>query len=174
VQTSARRRGYIGVSDSKHCSLACIRGSSVARRRRTAWGSGESHHKPPPETNPKRCRGNAVNRLMQDPGAGGWRPGGSDWPFHQSGVACIPKYAVLSRGCDEREEAHTNAQDTVRLKVTAREASAMRIAGAEIAAKPVAEKAPGQPGSADCSRSKCRCKNWYGVPGAGVEAARGH
>lgn len=122
VQTSARRRGYNGVSDSKHCSLACIRGSSVARRRRTAWGKWREPPKPPPKTNPQRCRGNAVNRLMQDPGAGGRRPGGSDWPVPQSGVACIPKYAVLSRGCYEREEAHTSAQDTVRLKVTVKEA----------------------------------------------------
>jgi len=83
---------------------------------------------------------------MQDPGAGGRRPGGSDWPVPQSGVACIPKYAVLSRGCYEREEAHTSAQDTARLKVTVKEAPIARAAGAEIAAKPVAEKAPGQPG----------------------------
>lgn len=143
MQTSARRRGYIGVSDSKHCSLACIRGSSVARRRRTAWGSGESHHKPPPETNPKRCRGNVVNRLMQDPGAGGWRPGGSDWPIHQSGVACIPKYAVLSRGCDEREEAHTNAQETVRLKVTAREARKTRVIRSRNCRQACRRKGPG-------------------------------
>jgi hypothetical protein len=90
----------------------------------------------------------------------------------QSGVACIPKYAVLSRGCYEREEAHISAQDTVRLKVTVREARG--FTPAEIAAKPVAKKAPGQPGQADCSCSKCRCENWYGGPGAGVEAARGH
>lgn len=68
------------------------------------------------------------------------------WPILKSGVACIPTYAVLSRGCYEREEAHTSAQDTVRLKVTVKEAPTARADGAEIAANPVAEKAPGQPG----------------------------
>lgn len=45
----------------------------------------------------------------------------------QSGVACIPTYAVLSRGCYQREEAHTEAQDTVRLKVTTREAFGLKL-----------------------------------------------
>jgi len=143
VHTSARRRGYIGVSDSKHCSLACIRGSSVARRRRTAWGRGESHLKPPPKTNPKRYHGNVVNRLIQDPGAGGRRPGGSDWPVPQSGVTCIPKYVVLSRGCYEREEAHTSAQDTARLKVTVKEAPTARADGRRNCRQACCRKSPG-------------------------------
>jgi len=47
--------------------------------------------------------------------------------YHQSGVACIPTYAVLSRGCYKREEAHTGAQETVRLRVTAREAFGWKL-----------------------------------------------
>lgn len=49
------------------------------------------------------------------------------WPTINSGVACIPTYAVLSRGCYEREEAHTGAQETARLKVTAREALGLKL-----------------------------------------------
>jgi len=47
--------------------------------------------------------------------------------YHHSGVACIPTYAVLSRGCYEREEAHTGAQETVRLKVTMRDAFGLKL-----------------------------------------------
>jgi predicted glycosyl hydrolase (DUF1957 family) len=64
--------------------------------------------------------------------------------FLQSGVACIPKYAVLSRGCDEREEAHTSAAGY--REVESDVEGSQGFAQAEIAAKPVAEKAPGQPG----------------------------
>jgi len=73
---------------------------------------------------------------MQDPGAGGRRPGGSDWPTINSGVACIPTYAVLSRGCYEREEAHTEAQETVRLKVTMREAFGPKLSPSLLPKRP--------------------------------------
>jgi len=47
--------------------------------------------------------------------------------YHQSGVACIPTYAVLSRGCYEREEAHTGAQETARLKVTTKDTFGLKL-----------------------------------------------
>lgn len=73
---------------------------------------------------------------MQDPGAGGRRPGGSDWPTINSGVACIPTYAVLSRGCYQREEAHTGAQETVRLKVTTRDAFGLKLSPSLLPKRP--------------------------------------
>jgi len=47
--------------------------------------------------------------------------------YHQLRGSVQPIYAVLSRGCYEREEAHTSAQDTVRLRVTMREAFGLKL-----------------------------------------------
>jgi hypothetical protein len=55
---------------------------------------------------------------------------------YQSGVACIPTYAVLSRGCYQREEAHTEAQETARLKVTIREAFGPKLSPSLLPKRP--------------------------------------
>lgn len=127
-------------------------------------GDGESRSKRPSKVDRKRFCGNTECRAIQDPGAGGRRPGGSDWPKINSGVACIPTYAVLSRGCYEREEAHTGAQATARLKVTMREAF-----GPKLSPNLLPKRPRGNSEQADVYTTKCRCVDWYGVP---VQARR--
>jgi len=161
------------VSDSKQRSKACICGSPVERRRRTARGSGESRLKLPPEANPKRRHGDVVSRPMQGPGAGGWRPGGSDWP--DSSI---------------RGSVHTQIRRPVAGMLRTRRGSYQSTGyrevesdgqGSEGFCPPpklppslLPKKPRGNPDKADCSSSKCRYKNWYEGPGAGVEAAGGH
>lgn len=86
------------------------------------------------------------------------------WPTINSGVACTPTYAVLSRGCYEREEAHTGAQETARLKVTMREAFGLKLSPNLLPKRP-----RGNSEQADVYTTKCRCVDWYGGP---VQARR--
>jgi len=126
VHTLARRR--VTTASAIVSSVARLVSAFISRETEVdGWGAGESQCKRPPKMDHQRSYGNIGCREMQDPGAGGRRPGGSDWPKLNSGVACTPTYAVLSRGCYQREEAHTGAQETARLKVTTRDAFGLKL-----------------------------------------------
>jgi len=79
---------------------------------------GNPHHTWANERSP----GDGVDRRTWEPGAGGWRPGGSASAWMTQGLRPYLRIAVARRRQQERKrrEAHTYVQDAARLKRTRR------------------------------------------------------
>jgi hypothetical protein len=154
VQTSARRRVTTALAIVSRVARLV---SECASSRERRWTAEEATRvvETVARSGPTKVPWQHGEPTTQGPGAGGRRPGGSDWPVPQSGVACRPRSRRPVAGMLRTRRGPYQCAGDREVESDGKGCDG-ESRPAEIAARPVAEKAPGQPGSADCPCGKCR------------------
>lgn len=172
VQTSARRRVTTASAIvSRVARLVSVFASSQERR----WTAEEATRvvETAARSEPTKVPWQHGEPMTQGPGAGGRRPGGSDWPVPQSGVACRPRSRRPVAGMLRTRRGPYQCAGDREVESDGR--------GSGGVSRPwklppdLSPKRPrGNPDKLIVLAASAAVKGWYGVPGAGVEAAGGH